>query len=366
MKNIPDSIKNIFNKEHLEKAKDFFIRNIRYFAAVLLFIALLLVLYNCTGPETKKSGGEDSTESETGGISIADFELDKEFEQDANEELNTLITAYFAANAAGDLNALEAVAYPVSDNEKSYIGVFSQYIESYQNVSCYTKRGLTDGSYLVSAYFEMKFYGVDTLAPGLDFFYVETDKDGKLFINNLYSPYNLGRVENELDPNIYSVILKFEQQEDVVALRQEVATKYDEAVASDANLAAMITTTIPNAMRDWVDSVNALEQTTEQGTEQETEQTTEQPTDDGQTDTPDSQQPEENGTDDQQPDTVSVQIISNSVNVRDGSSTDSNVLGKVGQGETFTKLGVDGEWTQIDYNGTTAYVKTEFVQEVTD
>lgn len=366
MKNFLDNIKKFFGKDTINNITLFCSKNKRYFGAAALFIAMVLVLYNCTGKEPAEKDTPVGTETEDlGSLAVEKFELDEEFEHDTNEELNALITAYYDAYASDDIDTLEQIAYPLSNNEKSYIGVFSQYIEAYQNISCYSKKGLTEGSYLVSVYSELKFYGVDTPAPGLDFFYVETDNDGKFFINNLYSPYNLSRAENEMDPNIYSIILKYEQQDDVAALRQEVEQKYNDAVASDVNLAAMITTTIPNAMREWIDSVNAMEQNSGQTTEPETEQTTEpaESTEDTQTEEPESESEAEEPP---APEVVKVQVIDDSVNVRSGASSDTDMLGKANYGETYTKLGESGEWTQIDYNGTPAYIKTEFLQTVTN
>ncbi len=366
MKNILDHIKNFLNKGTMDAVTSFCSRNKRYFGAAALFLAMILVLYNCTGKEPEeKPNPSGGTETE-GGTSpeVLEFELDSEFEQDANEALNALVEAYYEAYAGDNLEELEKIAYPISNNEKSYIGVFSQYIEAYQNIVCYTKSGLSEGSYLVSVYSELKFYSVDTPAPGLDFFYVETDADGNLFINNLYSPYNLSRAENEMDPNIYSVILKYEQQQDVAALRQDVEKKYNDAVAGDVDLATMITTTIPNAMREWIDSVNAMEQNsesaadtqqtgepeTEQAAETETSETTEEPEEPAPEETP------------QEPETVKVEVIDDSVNVRNGAGTENDAVGKANKGEVYTKLGESGEWTQIDFKGTPAYIKTEFVQ----
>ena len=74
----------------------------------------------------------------------------------------------------------------------------------------------------------------DTTAPGLDFFYVRTNDDGTLYIDNLYSQYNLANQENALDTSVQSLIGQFESESDVVELQSEVQTRYDEALAADA------------------------------------------------------------------------------------------------------------------------------------
>lgn len=429
MKEFFNKIKSFFKKEKIKKVTDWCIKNRRFFFAAFLFIALVVVLYACTGPNAKKNakdnaadGGQASTENGA----VADFTLDPDFEKDAHADVNELITSYFAAYASADIDALEAIASPISDNEKSYIRVFSTYIESYENISCYTKSGLTDNSYLVSAYFDLKFYGVETMAPGLDFFYVETKDDGSLYINNLYSPYNLNRTENTLDPNVYAVILQFGQQEDAIALRDQVKSAYSEAVASDVDLATMLSTTIPNAMTAWMESVITPAENTEAGETQTDEPAAgdgsdtsadstdaadggsnapvdngnaadnggDAPADNGDTADGGGDAPADNGdaadngddapaddaavadtpvdnTSDETPAVnenkeVKVKVNIKSVKVREKASTSSDVIAGAEKGDTFTKLGEKDGWTKIDYNGKTGYIKSDYVDEVTE
>ena len=47
----------------------------------------------------------------------------------------------------------------MSDNEKSYIGVVSQYYESVNDITPYTKNGLKKGTYFVSVKKQHKVYG---------------------------------------------------------------------------------------------------------------------------------------------------------------------------------------------------------------
>jgi hypothetical protein len=414
-----DFFDRYINKENFKKIIDWCMKNRRFFLAAVLFVALIVLLKNCTGQSStgeSVSGTETETVGQTEGDTDAiDFDLDSDFEQDAHEEVNQLIAAYFDAYASADIDTLETIASPVSENEKSYIRVFSQYIESYENIVCYTKAGLDDNSYLVSAYFDLKFYDVATTAPGLDFFYVETAEDGTVFINNRYSSYNLSRTENDLDSNIYAVILKFEQQEDSVALREQVEQAYSDAVASDVDLATMLSTTIPNAMNDWMNSIAEAdadasgenETETAEGTEQETGENdqdaaqTEEPSDQtvvdennpdaSQTETPadqtdanendqDAAAVDDNGQDAAQDGTdngdaeqeetakqvVKVKITAKSVNVRKEPNTSSEVIGKVKKGETYTEMDDLDGWFEISYDGQTGYVSADYVTEVTE
>ena len=199
-----------------------------------LFIIFVLILAFMAKP-VEPNGSTNGTEI-TGNVA-ENFQFDKDYAVDKDAAMTELLNSYYTAYASDDLETLEQVARPISNNEKSYIGVLSQYYESIQNIKYYSKAGLTEGSYFVSVYNEIKFYGVDTLAPTLDFFYVETDDEGKLYINNLYSIFNLSFAENTMDSDVYAVVQKYMQQEDFASLQQDVQAKYNEALTADANLA---------------------------------------------------------------------------------------------------------------------------------
>jgi len=48
--------------------------------------------------------------------------------------------------------------------------MMSGYVEGYNNIDCYTKRGLEKDSYMVSATYEMKLSGVEATVPGMEIF----------------------------------------------------------------------------------------------------------------------------------------------------------------------------------------------------
>ena len=306
------------------------------------------------GSPKQSQNGQDVAATEV--TSEASNDAVQEFEVDAYEDVNTLINQYYTAYAAGDTDTLQTIATPLSENEKSYISVFSQYVDAYQNIKCYTKQGLDASSYLVSVYVEVKFKDVDTVAPGLDFFYVRTNDDGSVYIDNLYSQYNLKIKENALDTSIQNLISEYEGSEDVNSLQKEVQDKYDTAVVSDDKLSEMIQTTIPNAITEWAGTIVSQNTETESTEQQVPEETTEAE----QTETPEenTDQPEENGPTQSEPDTV---YAVDTVNVRAAADTESEKLGTLEQGTALTRTGTDGEWSIVNYNGQTGYIKTEYL-----
>ena len=224
--------------------------------------------------------------------------------------------------------------------------MFSEYVENYQNIKCYTKPGLDDKSYLVSAYIEIKFKDVDTLAPGLDFFYVTTNKDGELYINNRYSQFNLLNKEKELDPEIEALIESFELEDDVVALQQEVQKKFEEVSGSDEKLAQMINGTIKDACAQWAQKIAAAqstEQTTEQATEQSSETATEQ-------------------TPQQTEDLAEIVYTTDIVDIRAQADENGELGTTVPAGTALTRTGnTDNGWSKLDYNNKDCYVKSEYL-----
>ena len=164
-------IKEKMSKISKNDISSFFQKNWKYFTAVILFVVLAVVMIKFSSGNKDKDNGlstEQSTESES-------------FQVDAVPEINTLMQNYYNAYAAGDLATLQTYATPVSENEQSLITMMSQYAESYQNIKCYTKSGLEADSYLVCVTLDLKFAGVDTTAPGMEFFYVKKNEQGALY-----------------------------------------------------------------------------------------------------------------------------------------------------------------------------------------
>ena len=354
----------------IDKMIEFVKKNARYFAAGALFVVLVVILAKCAGTNGR-SGSVDGTEMLTEAVTETEPE---QYQEDAMPEINSLISDYYKAYQDGDVKKLKKYAHPISKHEQSYIKMFSEYVEKYQNLKCYTKQGLDDKSYLVSVYLEIKFKDVDTVAPGLDFFYVTTDEDGKLYIDNLYSQFNLLNQEQDLDKKVKELIDNFELEDDVLALQKDVQQRYEDAVKSDEKLAKLIQTTIADATSKWAQDILA-EQTTEQpATEEKKDDKSDKKKDEKKDDKSDEKKDEQQTTEqpateqqaaeqpaDQtpQPETVYATDI---VNIRTQPNESADVIGKVSSGASLTRTGTteDG-WSRLDYNGTEAYVKSDYV-----
>lgn len=344
-----NSDKNTSQNEGVQKIIAFLQKNIRYISAGILLVALVAVLAKCAGTVDTEPETPDTEIS----VDIADTENTEPeaYQIDAYAGVNDLISRYYSAYAAGDIDAMASLAAPISENEKSYIQMFSQYVDEYQNLKCYTKSGLEENSYLVNAYVEVKFTGVETTVPSLDFFYVRTDEYGTIYIDNLYSPYNDSQKELPEDEAVTARISEFENEPDVVALLQEVADKYTAARESDPDLETMLSSTLAIAVQEWKATIQVAEESTETETTEELQE---------------SQQPEETQDSQEEPEEPSEQsetvYAKERVNVRAAASTDSEKLGTVEMGESLTRTGTEGDWSVIEYNGGTGYIKSEFLE----
>lgn len=353
-------------KNSTEAVLNFIQANLKYIAGAAVLVILIVVLLVYTG---KQGGNSGSNAADTTEISGAEGT----YEVDSNEEINTLITNYFNAYANGDTDTIATLATPLSDLEKSYISMYSQYVEAYQSIRCYTKQGLDDKSYLVSVYLEMKFAGVDTVAPGLSFFYVQTNDDGSLYINNAYSYFNLNMLENNpdaaypLDDNVKKLIDKFEKQDDVVALLADVQSKYETALSADANLATMANTTLADAYNAWAATINssapaAEADTTAQAETPATEASAAESVPEAETpaaETPAAETPADTSGVTAANDTV---YALDTVNIRSEANESGSVVGRATVGTSFTRTGTTADgWSQVEYNGTTAYIKSDYL-----
>ena len=324
---------NKSNNIDIQKMVEFVKKNARYFVAGALFVVILLILVKFTGNGTGNANNNNVAVTET-------VVTEEAYEENAIPAVNELINNYFTAYASGDLVTLQTLATPITQNEQSYITLISQYIEQYQDINCYTKSGLDSNSYMVNVSLNVKFMGVDTPAPGLYFFYVRTNDDGSLYIDNLYSEYNLSRQESALDTSIRNLITNFYNSDDVIELQNDIQQKYEAALSTDENLLNLCATTIPNAITEWRNTIVA------DATETPAEETPAE-------ETPAEETPAE-------PATETVYTI-DKVNVRSGADTSADKLGSVEKGTALTRTGTEGDWSIVDYNGTTGYIKSEFL-----
>ena len=212
------------------------------FAAVPLIAIILMIIIVVSGKlrdQDKESESDTSdvialTESVPSDNNVYQNDFSEyELKKNAIPEINSLIQTYFQALSDCDIETVKKImVLGDSDSfEKKEENMKSegQYIESYENIDCYTKEGPEDHSYVVYVAYDVKFLQMDTLAPGLARLYVVADSDGNYCI---YAPYS-SEVEAYMD--------EVDKSEDVVLLAREIDEKMGEALASDEKLREFMT-----------------------------------------------------------------------------------------------------------------------------
>lgn len=240
---------------------------------------------------------------------------------------------------------------------------------------------------MVSATFDMKFSGVEGGLPGMDFFYLRTDKDGKVYIDNRYSSFNRLLKEQETEAEVDALIEEFEGGEDVQKLRTEVQEKYEAAVAGDENLKKM-DGTVSEAIKQWKESYKPEEEQKEDTEKEDTEKKEtkkkkkkeeEKPAEDAEANAEEpaenqEQAPAEEPKADETPqeDTTTPEInyvpegkvltATNRYNVRKSMDESADLVGTTEEGDSITVILSYAEgWTKVEWNGLTGYIRTDLL-----
>ena len=319
---------------------EFIYRYRRYFLAGCIFIAMVLVLFLGTSSEPK----EEKTSTKTSA------NVTKKFKTNNNTELDALINDYYVAYADGDTETISSIATPVSEQEISYIKFYSAYIDSFNDIKIYTKQGLTADSYLVTTEVELKYADIDTPAPGLDFFYVETNEDGKLFINNTYGSFNQNNNIYEMDSEVSDLISVFIRQQDLLDMEADIQDAYTKALESDSALNTFMSETLPAAHAQWHTDYDAEVAAAEEEAKKAEEEAAA------------AAEEEAKAQAEAEEEANSYTGKTNAkANVREAADKNSTKLGSIKSGVAIKIYGEEGDFYKFDYNGTKAYITKDAV-----
>ena len=294
-----------------------------------------------TGAVVSMVGGEEGAVEEVNVL-----------EKDAYEDVNTLVQQYYGYMSSGDMEGLATLVDEISDDERNRILGSQGLVEGYQNISCYTKKGLEEGSYVVFVCYDLKFERIETPAPGLSPLYVYTNEEGNLCI-----------MKKEASEELTAYVEEIADGEDVKALRQEVKQKYEEAKASDEDLAKQEERYVRLSSEQEEEPAEVADAGGEEPAE--TADTGEEEPAEGE------ETPAE--TPDEEPETPAATgeataqnrdtRFTESVRLRAEPSTEAEYLGTAYQGEHVTQIeSYSDGWSKIKYNDKECYCKTEFLE----
>ncbi len=365
--------------------------------AVMLLVVIIVVV-----------GVNKKNKAEAGAVNISDntaVSIDGNVEvtqqalqQDAYPDVTNFVALYLSARASDNEDALRASDVNIDDIELVKIRVTNEYVENYENVTCYTKPGPYENSYIVYAVYDVKLYNWDVTAPALMTLLVCTDEEGGLYI---YS--------GNLDENIANYISQVSDQTDVKDLMTKIDAQYHEVLDENIEYADYIAEINEN-IKDAVGQELAAAAIIEDTADDEPETTAEEAlatfevkvTDTVNVRASDSEfadkvdqvsagtilncyEQQANGwskvdyngeiayissqylerLDFEEVDestAIGTVKIKETVNIRSEANTDSTILGAGYAGETYPQLSEDENgWTKIIYNGREAYVKSEYL-----
>lgn len=169
-----------------------------------LFLSFLILTLIPTGGETTNQ--------------IEDAPLDKCEEED----ILTLVTSYFQAKRDVDMELMEPLVSDINQIDQEKLITQAEYVEDYQNITCYTLENEDNGALRVYIRYDMKLKNIETPAPCLSGVYVTVGSDGKYLI-----------YLSALDENEEDFIVSADKNSHVAELQKEVAAQLQTAIDAD-------------------------------------------------------------------------------------------------------------------------------------
>ena len=113
-------------------------------------------------------------------VEVADVPLEK----DAIPEINELFNQFYTAMVEGDTDVMsDLLSYPDAE-EILRAKETSKHLEAFSTMEVYTKPGPREKTYIAYVYVDLKFYDYENPVPGMRTYYVCTNEDGDFYINN--------------------------------------------------------------------------------------------------------------------------------------------------------------------------------------
>lgn len=341
-------------KEYLKKAKIWLTdkKHFRYYGAFVVVILIIVILGSFTGTKKIVEGVYKNYTNES---------------KNGNKEVTNLMNTYYKSYAKGDVKTIKKIAKPISDKEESYIKFFSKYLDKYEDIEVYSKKGLTNDSLLISVSMNIRFKGIKTKAAGLDFFYLKKGKDDKLYIDNVYSNFNSNNSEFKMDKKIVKLIKTFEKQDDVQKLQEKVQKKFNAAMLKDEKLNAFLSDELIAATEKWSNEYDE-KVAKEKGKKTEKKKSAKK---DKKKDKKSKKKDEKKKSSKKKSSKskskkskkTSVVYSKGEVAIYDSASTSGNNLGKLTIGQELKKIKEKGDFVEIKYEDKKAYVEKKYLSD---
>lgn len=322
-------------KAKLDAFKNWLVRYSKIVLPVILVICVALTIVIAMQANKRKVEQEETVVApeENTGEDEAMLEVPEvPLEKDAVPGVNELFDVYYKAMVEGDTATMEKLVYYMDATEILRAAETSKYIESYPPLEIYTKAGPKEGTYIAYVYGEIKFYDYDKPVPGMRVYYVCTNEDGELYINE----------DGEESDNELHYMREIQLQEDVIDLNNKAAEAYNKMMVDDPKLADFLLELKTEIEKNVGEALARAEQSEEpeEGAEEEAPEETEE---------------------DAPVEVVTKVKTTDVVNIRTSDSETADKLGKAAVGDEFELLEEKGNgWSKIKYDGGEAYIKSDF------
>lgn len=222
-----------------------------------------------------------------------------------------IVQKYYAAVGSKDIETLKQIVETLDEKDQQAIES-NDVIESYNNISVYSKNGPVEGSYVAYVYYEGKLAGFETAVPSLMGLYLCTRDDGSLYV-----------ADWDGDETVKAFIEKQKSESDVKELIDRVNQACQDAEASDPELKA------------YMDSLEVpeTESVIPQGNEAGVE-------------------------------VNKLVQAKEACNIRSDSREDADIIGSLSEGETITRLRkLDNGWSEVRLSDGSGYVRSDLLTE---
>ncbi len=273
---------------------------------------------------------EEKIDEEESLLNVPEVPLEK----DAVPGINELFDVYYKAMVDGDTATMEKLVYYMDATEILRAAETSKYIDSYPPLEIYTKAGPKEGTYIAYVYGEIKFHDYDKPVPGMRTYYVCTNEDGELYINE----------DGEESDSELHYMREIQVQGDVIDLNNKVAEAYNKMLVDDPQMADFLLELKAEIEKNVGEALARAEESEapEEVAEEEV--------------------PEETG--EEAPVEVVTKVkTTDVVNIRTSDSETADKLGKAAVGDEFELLEEKGNgWSKIKYEGGEAFIKSEYLE----
>ena len=289
----------------------------------VVLIILLVVIFTARGC-AKKNNPDSETDDIASTSTVEDPENSPEDEEPevvitnpltpADSGIVGLVNERFAALASGNVDGVRALQTDLSAVDEQKITADADKIDSYNTKAVYTKEGMEEGSYVTYVSFDINYTGYDTPDPSLDELYIITTGDGNFIVDT----------DAQSNPDIVAYTNQLWEDADLKDLLASVKSEHDAALAKSPELSTFL-------------SEMGEEVTAAPGTEDQTASAE----DDGPRMT-----------------------VTDNVNMR--SEPGGDVIDGIPYGtsvKVFGRAGENLDWYQVEYNGQTGYVYSDYLTE---